>query len=92
MKGRGDFIKKPELLAPAGNMEKLKAAVIYGADAVYLGGLRYGLLPIDSAPHPCQTVFIPSEFPVREFSLLRRLEVSPGGRVNRQAGSCGSQR
>ena len=29
--------KKPELLAPAGDMEKLKMAVLYGADAVYLG-------------------------------------------------------
>ncbi|MFZ5647901.1 MAG: peptidase U32 family protein [Bacillota bacterium] len=36
-------MKRPELLAPAGNLEKLKAAVIYGADAVYLGGPRYGL-------------------------------------------------
>ncbi len=34
---------KPELLAPAGNMEKLQAAVIYGADAVYLGGPAFGL-------------------------------------------------
>ncbi len=33
----------PELLAPAGNLEKLKTAVHYGADAVYLGGSRYGL-------------------------------------------------
>ena len=30
-------------MAPAGNMEKLKVAVAYGADAVYLGGQRYGL-------------------------------------------------
>ena len=35
--------KKPELLAPAGNMEKLKMAFLYGADAVYLGGEAYGL-------------------------------------------------
>lgn len=28
-------IKKPELLAPAGNLEKLKIAVHYGADAVF---------------------------------------------------------
>lgn len=34
---------KPELLAPAGNLEKLKMAVTYGADAVYLGGQQYGL-------------------------------------------------
>lgn len=33
----------PELLAPAGNLEKLKAAVLYGADAVYLGGPKFGL-------------------------------------------------
>ncbi|MEA2020872.1 MAG: U32 family peptidase [Candidatus Caldatribacteriota bacterium] len=36
-------MKKPELLAPAGNLEKLKIAVIYGADAVYLGGENFGL-------------------------------------------------
>ena len=36
-------MKKPELLAPAGNMEKLRIAIHYGADAVYLGGKNYGL-------------------------------------------------
>lgn len=36
-------MKTPELLAPAGNMEKLEVAVAYGADAVYLGGTRFGL-------------------------------------------------
>ncbi|MQJ16742.1 U32 family peptidase, partial [Escherichia coli] len=30
-------------LAPAGNLEKLKIAVHYGADAVFLGGQEYGL-------------------------------------------------
>ena len=35
--------KKPELLAPAGNIEKLKYAVAYGADAVYCAGKRFGL-------------------------------------------------
>ncbi|MBT3584462.1 MAG: U32 family peptidase [Halobacteriovoraceae bacterium] len=33
----------PELLAPAGNFEKLRTAVLYGADAVYLGGQNFGL-------------------------------------------------
>lgn len=37
------MLKKPELLAPAGNMEKMKMALLYGADAVYLGGKMYGL-------------------------------------------------
>ncbi|NLJ98505.1 MAG: U32 family peptidase [Tissierellia bacterium] len=36
-------MKKPELLAPAGDLEKLKMAIIYGADAVYLGGEQFGL-------------------------------------------------
>jgi putative protease len=33
----------PELLAPAGDMERLKIALAYGADAVYLGGKNFGL-------------------------------------------------
>ncbi|MBE6989522.1 MAG: U32 family peptidase [Ruminococcaceae bacterium] len=35
--------RKPELLAPAGDMEKLKMAVLYGANAVYLGGTAFGM-------------------------------------------------
>lgn len=37
------MIKKPELLSPAGDMEKLKMAVLYGADAVYLAGTSFGM-------------------------------------------------
>lgn len=33
----------PELLSPAGSLEKLKVSVLYGADAVYLGGQKFGL-------------------------------------------------
>lgn len=36
-------LARPELLAPAGSLEKLKFAVHYGADAVYIGGRKYGL-------------------------------------------------
>jgi len=36
-------MNKVELLAPAGNMEKLQLAILYGADAVYLGGREFGL-------------------------------------------------
>lgn len=36
-------MRKPELLAPAGSLDKLKAAVAYGADAVYVAGQKYGL-------------------------------------------------
>lgn len=35
-------MKRIELLAPAGNMEALKAAVMAGCDAVYLGGNNFG--------------------------------------------------
>jgi len=37
-----DFLT-PELLSPAGSLEKLRVAVLYGADAVYLGGQKFGL-------------------------------------------------
>lgn len=36
-------MKAPELLSPAGNFEKLKAALLYGADAVYVGGRGFGM-------------------------------------------------
>lgn len=36
-------IIKPELLAPAGDMERLEFAINYGADAVYLGGKSFGM-------------------------------------------------
>jgi len=36
-------LNKPELLAPAGDFEKLQMAVSYGADAVYIGGKNFGL-------------------------------------------------
>lgn len=36
-------MRKPELLAPAGNMEKLQVALNYGADAVYVGGKQFSL-------------------------------------------------
>ena len=36
-------MKKIELLSPAGNLEKLKTAIIYGADAVYIGGEAFSL-------------------------------------------------
>lgn len=36
-------MQKPEILAPAGNLSKLKVALSYGADAVYVGAPQYGL-------------------------------------------------
>ncbi len=36
-------MRKPELLAPAGDLEKLKIAILYGADAIFIGGQEYGL-------------------------------------------------
>lgn len=36
-------MKKVELLAPAGDLEKLKIAILYGADAVFIGGKKFSL-------------------------------------------------
>ena len=36
-------MKRPEILAPCGNFEKLRFAVLYGADAVYLAGKSFGM-------------------------------------------------
>ena len=36
-------MRKLELLSPAGDMERLKMAVLYGADAVYLAGTAFGM-------------------------------------------------
>ena len=41
--GKRVIVKKPELLAPAGNLEKLKIAILYGADAVFVGGKEFSL-------------------------------------------------
>lgn len=40
---RAPILQKPEVLAPAGNLEKLKIAVHYGADAVYIGAQMFSL-------------------------------------------------
>lgn len=37
------ILKRPEVLSPAGTLEKLKVAIDYGADAVFVGGQAYGL-------------------------------------------------
>lgn len=39
----GTNVKKIELLSPAGDMERLKMSVLYGADAVYLAGTDFGM-------------------------------------------------
>lgn len=36
-------MKRPEILSPAGNFEKMKSAILYGADAVYLSGKIFGM-------------------------------------------------
>ncbi len=42
-KGVKNTMKRPEILAPAGNFEKLTFAVLYGADAVYVAGKTFGM-------------------------------------------------
>ena len=49
-----------ELLAPAGDLERLKIALLYGADAVYIGGKNYSLranaknFSIDDIKNACE--------------------------------------
>ena len=50
-------MRKPEILAPAGDMEKLNMAVHYGADAVYLAGTSFGMRSFAGN-------FTPEELPV----------------------------
>ena len=50
----GNSMRKPEILAPAGNLEKLKIAIDFGADAVYIGGGKLNLRAFSnnfSLPH-----------------------------------------
>ena len=47
-----DKIKVPEILAPAGSMESLKAAVAAGCDAIYIGGSR-GHMPTTPKKMKC---------------------------------------
>lgn len=42
-KEKMNMAQRPEILAPAGSLEKLKVAFLYGANAVYLAGQRFGL-------------------------------------------------
>ena len=40
---RWKIMNKVELLSPAGDLERLKVTLLYGADAVYIGGKKYSL-------------------------------------------------
>ena len=40
---RNRIMRHPELLIPASSLEVLKTAVVFGADAVYIGGEAFGL-------------------------------------------------
>ncbi len=50
-------MKRPELLIPAGNLEKLRTAILYGADAVYVGaeGLSLRAGPAEFGPADLET-------------------------------------
>lgn len=61
--------RRPEVLAPAGDMERLRAALLYGADAVYLGGREHTMR---SAPQ---------NFTMEELEEACRLAHSQGTRV-----------
>jgi putative protease len=62
-------MKRPELLAPAGDMEKLETALAYGADAVYAGSTRFGLRALAG------------NFDIDELARARRLVADRGKRL-----------
>ena len=55
-------MRKLELLSPAGDMERLKMAVQYGADAVYFAGTTFGMRSFAGN-------FSPDELPLAEYGL-----------------------
>ncbi|MEF2146155.1 MAG: peptidase U32 family protein [Desulfovibrionaceae bacterium] len=63
---------RPELLVPAGNMEKLRTAILYGADAVYLGGTQLNLRTKAGFDEPEleQALRLTREHGVRAYYLL----------------------
>ena len=50
-------MKRIELLAPAGDLEKLKVALVYGADAVFIGGIIGVLVMLKILAWPLKKVF-----------------------------------
>ncbi|MEZ4601505.1 MAG: U32 family peptidase [Syntrophotaleaceae bacterium] len=64
-----DSFKKPELLVPAGDMEKLETALAYGADAVYVGLPRFGLRALAG------------NFTLRELVRARKITKQQGKRL-----------
>ena len=62
-------MNKPELLAPAGNLYKLKIALKYGADAVYIGGEAFSLRTADGF---CKNYLAHCKFN-RQKAVIRKL-------------------
>ncbi|MDY5584899.1 MAG: U32 family peptidase [Arcanobacterium sp.] len=67
--GHAKIRQKPEVLAPAGNLETLKTAIEFGADAVYCGGKEFGMR---SAP---------KNFSLEDFSQAVDFAHNRGARV-----------
>ncbi len=73
---KNSTVFSPELLAPAGNFEKLQAALLYGADAVYLGGTSFNLrASSDGFTHDelCQSVKLAEEKKAKIYFTLNAL-------------------
>lgn len=64
-----DAVNLPELLAPAGDLEKLRFALDYGADAVYLGGAQFGLRAMAG------------NFSIRDLGRARELAAARGKKL-----------
>lgn len=88
--------KGPEVLAPAGDLERLQAAVRYGADAVYLGSTEFGMRASAASfgeEELPQAVALAHGAGVKVYltcnTLPRNSEIDRMGEFLRWAGSCG---
>ena len=67
---------RPEVLSPAGDMERLRAALDFGADAVYLGGNLFGMrqgAPNFDAEALCEAVKLAHERGVKVYLTVNTL-------------------
>lgn len=90
------MVTKPEVLAPVGDMERLKAAIRFGADAVYLGSTEYGMRAASAnfdADHLKKAVQYAHERGVRVYltcnTLPNNAEMERLGEFLKSAADCG---
>ena len=87
-----------ELLAPAGNLEKLRVAVLYGADAVYVGGKKFSLrarasnFSLADIEEGCKFAHARGAKVYVTVNIVPTVKIWKGSRVSQRIGSRGRGR